>query len=105
MDLAIRATARTLADVMVADPRADSGPLRQKVGQVLETMANDDTLMRVGQPGQGEYRLQTTESALRLPTAPPDGAAFDGQRWNGLHYTCDAKRAARGCSRAGGGHG
>ena len=63
VDPGIRATARTLADLMVADIRADSGPLRQKVGQVLETMANDGTLMRVGQPGQEEYRLQTTEGA------------------------------------------
>ena len=63
VDLGIRATARTLADLMVEDIRADSGPLRQKVGQVLETMANDGTLMRVDQPGQEEYRLQTTEGA------------------------------------------
>ncbi|MCY4331069.1 MAG: BREX system P-loop protein BrxC [Cyanobacteria bacterium MAG CAR1_bin_15] len=63
VDQGIRATARTLADLMVADIRADSGPLRQKVEQLLETMANDGTLMRVGQPGQEEYRLQTTEGA------------------------------------------
>ena len=63
-DLGIQATARTLADLMVADLRSDSGPLRQQVAVLLEAMAEDGTLMKVSnQPGLEEYRLQTTEGA------------------------------------------
>ena len=63
-DLGVRATARTLADLMVADLRSDSGPFRQRLAQLLEAMAEDGTLMKVGdQPGLEEYRLQTTEGA------------------------------------------
>jgi hypothetical protein len=64
VDLGIKATARTLADLMVADLRSDSGPLRQHVAGLLEAMAEDGTLMKVGdQQGLEEYRLQTTEGA------------------------------------------
>jgi hypothetical protein len=63
-DKGIRATARTLADLMVADLRKDSGPLRNQIAGLLEAMAEDGTLMKVGdQPGLEEYRLQTTEGA------------------------------------------
>ena len=63
-DKGIRATARTLADLMVADIRQDSGPLRNRIADLLEAMAEDGTLMKVGnQEGLEEYRLQTTEGA------------------------------------------
>lgn len=63
-DKGIRATARTLADLMVADLRKDSGPLRQRVADLLDAMAEDGTLMKVGEKvGLEEYRLQTTEGA------------------------------------------
>ena len=63
-DKGIRATARTLADLMVADIRKDSGPLRNQIADLLEAMAEDGTLMKVGnQEGLEEYRLQTTEGA------------------------------------------
>lgn len=63
-DKGIRATARTLADLMVPDLRKDSGPLRNQIAGLLEAMAEDGTLMKVGdQPGLEEYRLQTTEGA------------------------------------------
>jgi hypothetical protein len=60
VDLGLRATSRTLADLMVADLRADSGPLRQRVNQALKDLAEDGTLMPLGD----EYRLQTTEGAI-----------------------------------------
>jgi hypothetical protein len=61
-DKGIRATARTLADLMVADLRKDSGPLRNQIAGLLEAMAEDGTLMKVGdKEGLEEYRLQTTE--------------------------------------------
>jgi hypothetical protein len=61
-DKGIRATARTLADLMVADLRKDSGPLRNQIAGLLEAMAEDGTLMKVGdKEGLEEYRLQTNE--------------------------------------------
>ena len=63
-DKGIRATARTLADLMVADIRRDSGPLRNRIAGLLEAMAEDGTLMPIqAEQGQVEYRLQTTEGA------------------------------------------
>ena len=63
-DKGIRATARTLADLMVADIRQDSGPLRNQIAGLLEAMAEDGTLMPIqAEQGQVEYRLQTTEGA------------------------------------------
>ena len=58
-DLGVRATARTIADLMVDDITADNGPLRQQIETALEQLAKDGTLMQVGD----EYRLQTTEGA------------------------------------------
>jgi len=59
MDVGVRATARTLADLMVEDITVDSGPFRKQVENELEQLAEDATLMKVGD----EYRLQTTEGA------------------------------------------
>lgn len=59
VDSGIRATAGTLADLLVDDVTADSGVLRNRVGRMLEVLAGDGTLMRVRE----EYRLQTTEGA------------------------------------------
>ena len=58
-DLGVRADASTLADLMVADVRADSGPFRKRVADMLEALASEGVLMKVGE----EYRLQTTEGA------------------------------------------
>ena len=62
-DVGVRATARTIADLMVDDLPADSGPFRKQIENELEQLASDGTLMKVGD----EFRLQTTE-----------GAAWDG---------------------------
>ena len=63
-DKGIRSTARTLADLMVPDLRKDSGPLRDRIRDLLDGMAEDGTLMKVGEKqGLEEYRLQTTEGA------------------------------------------
>ncbi|HSW50630.1 MAG TPA: BREX system P-loop protein BrxC [Bryobacteraceae bacterium] len=59
VDLGVRADATTLADLMVRDIRADSGPFRKKVEDKLTALAGDGTLMQVG----SEFRLQTTEGA------------------------------------------
>ena len=59
MDTGLRATARTVADLLVDDLEADSGPFRRDVETQLEAMAQSATLMKVGD----EYRLQTTQGA------------------------------------------
>ncbi|MGB5133662.1 MAG: BREX system P-loop protein BrxC [Prochlorococcaceae cyanobacterium] len=63
-DKGIRATARTLADLMVADIRQDSGPMRNRIAGLLEAMAEEGVVMPIqAEQGQVEYRLQTTEGA------------------------------------------
>lgn len=59
VDLGVRATAKTLADLLVDDLSMDSGPLRDRVEKTLESLAVAGTLMKVGE----EFRLQTTEGA------------------------------------------
>lgn len=59
VDTGLRATARIVADLMVEDLEADSGPLRRDVERELEELASEGALMSVGD----EYRLQTTEGA------------------------------------------
>ena len=55
----VRATADTLADLVVDDLTAGSAPLRQQGPIVLQTLVDDGTLILVGD----EYRLQNRESA------------------------------------------
>lgn len=55
----VRATADTLADLLVEDLPAGSGSLRQQIPALLQQLVDDGALMLVG----GEYRLQTKESA------------------------------------------
>ena len=59
VDAGVRADPPTLADLLVSDLAADSGPFRQRVADALEALAEERVLMRVG----GEYRMQTTEGA------------------------------------------
>lgn len=59
VDAGVRATARTIADLLVDDLEQDSGPFRRSVEAHLEAMAGGGTLMKVGE----EYRLQTTQGA------------------------------------------
>ncbi len=58
-DLGVRANANTLADLLIDDITADSGPRRHAIAGTLEALAGDGVLMKVGD----EYRLQTTEGA------------------------------------------
>ena len=57
VDAGVRANAVTLADLLVADVTADSGPFRKRVADTLDALAHDAIVMRVGD----EFRLQTTE--------------------------------------------
>jgi hypothetical protein len=58
-DVGVRATARTIADLMIGNITTDSGPFRKQIEEELEQLGDDGTLMNVGD----EYRLQTTEGA------------------------------------------
>ena len=59
IDLGVRANATTLADLLIDDVTTDSGPVRHRIAGILELLADDGVLMKVGD----EYRLQTTEGA------------------------------------------
>ncbi|MCC6785237.1 MAG: BREX system P-loop protein BrxC [Planctomycetes bacterium] len=59
VDTGVRANARMLADLLVADLVADSGPFRRRIDDELENLAADGKLLRV----QDEYHLQTSEGA------------------------------------------
>jgi hypothetical protein len=59
VNVGLWASSKMLADLLVDDLNADSGPFRKQVEALLESLANDGTLMKVGD----EFRLQTTEGA------------------------------------------
>lgn len=59
VDLGVRAHPTALADLMVPDVAADSGPFRRRVADTLKALAEEGVVMKVGE----EYRLQTTEGA------------------------------------------
>lgn len=56
-DIAVRSTKEHIADLLVDDLTADNGKLRNAVATLLEKMADEAVLMRVG----NEYRIQTEE--------------------------------------------
>src|SRR5262249_38496873 len=56
-DTGVRATKQHIADLMVDDLAADNDKLRAEVGSLLEQMAEEGILMRVGE----EFRIQTEE--------------------------------------------
>jgi hypothetical protein len=58
-DTGLRATPDTFADLVVRDLRAGSSALRNEVEERLEELEQKGLLMRV----EGEYRMQTKESA------------------------------------------
>lgn len=56
-DIGVRATREHLADLMVDDLAADNGKLRSEIARLLDKLADEGVLMRVGT----EYRIQTEE--------------------------------------------
>lgn len=56
-DIGVRATREHIADLMVDDLAADNGKLRAEVARVLDQLAEEGVLMRVGD----EFRIQTEE--------------------------------------------
>lgn len=58
-DIGVRASKEHIADLLVDDLLADNGRLRSNVEAILEKLASNGALMKVGD----EYRLQTKEGA------------------------------------------
>ena len=56
-DIGVRATKEHIADLVVDDLAADNGKLRSDVGRLLDRLADEGVLMRVGD----EFRIQTEE--------------------------------------------
>jgi hypothetical protein len=56
-DIAVRPTKEHIADLLVDDLDADNGKLRNTTATLLEALADEGVLMRVGD----EYRIQTEE--------------------------------------------
>lgn len=56
-DTGVRSTKEHLADLMVEDLTADNGKIRSEIGDVLDKLASEGVLMRIGD----EYRIQTEE--------------------------------------------
>ncbi|HNY42874.1 MAG TPA: BREX system P-loop protein BrxC, partial [Bryobacteraceae bacterium] len=56
-DIGVRATKEHLADLIVDDLAADNGKLRAEVARLLDKLADEGVLMRVGT----EFRIQTEE--------------------------------------------
>jgi len=59
VDIGVRATAESLADLLVSDLTSDGAKLRKEVPKVLKKLAEDGVLLNV----EGEFNLQTRESA------------------------------------------
>lgn len=82
-DIGVRANKEHVADLLVSDLRADNGKLRSDVASLLDQLADDGTLMRVGD----EYRIQTEEGRnwdedfrRRETRLRNDATNFDEQR-------------------------
>ena len=56
-DIGVRATKEHIGDLIVDDLAADNGKLRAEVGRLLDRLAEEGILMRVGE----EFRIQTEE--------------------------------------------
>jgi len=82
-DMGVRATKEHLADLLVDDLAADNGKLRSKVARLLDKLAEDGVVMRVGD----EFRIQTEEGRTwdfefrqREAKLRNDAAFFDERR-------------------------
>lgn len=95
-DLGVRATADTLADLVVTDLVSGGGDLRKRIPNVLRPLLNRELMAP-----DGEYRLQTKESAewlqayeQRVTTLKTDDARAAIDRTHELRDAID--RALRG---------
>jgi hypothetical protein len=94
VDDGVRATAETLADLLVEDLVVDSPKLRQEIPEHLQVLVDRGDLMRV----DTEYRLQTPESATwtndfasRKTRLLADEARLNTKREELLRESLDAK--------------
>lgn len=83
-DIGVRATAETLADLLVTDLNAGGGTLRKQVPTLLDELAKDGSINDIG---GGEFRLQTKEGSewqkdysIRLGQALSDTSRIASER-------------------------
>ncbi len=62
-DLGVRATADTVADLLITDLGKGSADLRKRVGQMLDALQVEGLVMAIVGEHGSEYRLQTKESS------------------------------------------
>ncbi len=93
-DPGVRATKEHIADLLVDNLAADNGKLRAEVGSLLDRLATEGVLMRVGD----EFRIQTEEGrnwndefARREAKLKADNAFFDERR--DQHLSAEVARA------------
>ena len=91
VDIGVRATTDTLADLLVEDLARDGTTLRVKIPQLLEELATQGALMKV----EAEYSLQTKESSeweqefrIREAKILSDLTRLAGKRAQLLSATC-----------------
>ncbi|RLB14174.1 MAG: BREX system P-loop protein BrxC, partial [Deltaproteobacteria bacterium] len=58
-DIGVRATAKTLADLLVSDLASDGTTLRKEIPQILDKLVDEGKLIKIDE----EYSLQTRESS------------------------------------------
>ncbi len=58
-DIGVRATAETLADLLISDLSNDGATLRKEIPQILDKLVNEGKLIKIDE----EYSLQTRESS------------------------------------------
>jgi hypothetical protein len=106
VDLGVRATADTLADLLVDDLVGGGHALRQRVPELLQELVKDGMLMQVGD----EFRQQTTESAqwdqtfqrhfLSIKNSPSEIPNLIGETLRAeMQEVCDAVRIKQGRSK------
>ena len=95
-DTGVRATAAVIADLLVEDLEADGARLRNEVPQILDELAEQGRLMKLGE----EYHLQTEEGAewstefnRRRATIQDDAARMAQLRNDRLLASVDAELA------------
>ena len=90
-DIGVRATAETLADLLISDLSSDGATLRKEIPQILDKLVDEGKLIKIDE----EYSLQTRESSEwdrefrnRQTKLNNDPTALSGKRSALLNAAC-----------------
>jgi hypothetical protein len=90
-DIGVRATAETLADLLISELANDGSTLRKEIPQILDKLVDEGTLIKIDE----EYSLQTRESSEwdrefrnRQTKLNNDLTAISGKRSSLLNAAC-----------------